>query len=45
MKPATANERKQAERQRYRDAGLIAVTVWVKPANRELIKTLAKDMK
>ena len=45
MKPATANERKQAERKRYRDAGLIAVTVWVKPEFRQLIKALSKDMK
>lgn len=45
MKPATANERKQAERKRYKEAGLIAVTVWVKPEFRQLVKALSKDMK
>lgn len=33
-KPKTAAQRKADERQRYRDAGLVAVTVWINQADR-----------
>ncbi len=37
-----ANERKAAERQRRRDAGLVRVEVWVPPRAVALIKELAE---
>lgn len=40
----TAAERKAAERQRYRDAGLVAVTVYVKPEHRKQIRDLAEKL-
>jgi hypothetical protein len=40
----TPAERKAAERQRYRDAGLVAVTVYVKPEDRQAIHDLAERL-
>ena len=34
-KPASAAQRKRDERDRYRDAGLVAVQVWIKPKHRD----------
>jgi hypothetical protein len=39
-----ANERKAAERQRRKDAGLVRVEVWVKPEHRAAIIALADDL-
>lgn len=41
----TPAERKATERQRYRDAGLVAVTVYVKPEDRQKIRDLAEKLK
>jgi hypothetical protein len=41
----TPAERKAAERQRYRDAGLVAVTVYVKPEDRQAIHDLAERLR
>ena len=35
------NQRKAAERQRYKDAGLVPVQVWVRPEHRQAINDLA----
>ena len=35
VKPKTAAQRKQEERDRYRAAGLVAVQVWIRPEHRE----------
>ena len=32
--PKTAAQRKADERQRHKDAGLVAVTVWIRPDDR-----------
>lgn len=40
-----ANQRKAAERQRYKDAGLVPVQVWVKPEHRQAINDLAEALK
>jgi len=39
----TAAERKARERARYRQAGLVAVTVWVPPAARNAIHAAAAN--
>lgn len=37
-------ERKQAERDRHREAGRVAVTVWVKPVHRQKLRQIAKTL-
>ena len=45
MSPAkTAAERKAAERQRLRDAGLVAVTVWIDPEDRQKLARYIKRL-
>ena len=39
-----ASERKAAERQRRKEAGLVRVEVWVKPERAALIKELAENL-
>lgn len=39
-----ANERKAAERQRRKEAGLVRVEVWVKPEHRAVILAVAQDV-
>jgi len=38
-------DRKAQERQRYRDAGLVAVTVWVLPKHRKMLREYASRFK
>ena len=40
----TAADRKAAERQRRKDAGLVRVEVYVKPEHRQLIRDLADKL-
>jgi hypothetical protein len=40
----TAAERKRAERERYRLAGLVPVQVWVKPADRPRVQQYAERL-
>lgn len=42
MTPATPAERKAAERQRRKDAGLVLVRVWVKPEHVAAVKAAAE---
>jgi hypothetical protein len=49
MTPKTPAERKADERRRLREAGLVAVTVWVLPelrkAVQEFVRTIMKEKK
>jgi len=40
----SAAERKQQERDRYRAAGLVAVTVWIAPNDRERLHRYIKRL-
>ena len=40
----TGAERKRAFDQRQRDAGLVSVTVWIKPERRDDLKEYAKKL-
>ena len=44
MTAQTPAQRKQAERNRLRAAGLIPVQVWVKPEHAQQIRELAKSL-
>jgi hypothetical protein len=41
---ATASERKRAQVERYKLAGLLSVTVWVRPESTAAIRQLAHDL-
>ena len=42
--PKSAAERKADERDRYRAAGLVAVTVWIAPSDRERLQRYIKRL-
>lgn len=44
MTPKTPAERKADERRRLREAGLVAVTVWVLPELRKVVQEFVKQI-